>query len=236
MNTIIHRAATRGKADFGWLKANYYFSFANYYEPSRIHFGMLRVVNDDYVDGGMGFSPHPHNDMEIITIPLSGSVAHKDSSGGQGVITAGEVQVMSAGSGVTHSEFNGSKTEPLTLFQIWIFPNAKGLKPRYDQKKFEEAGRKNNFQLLVSNDGRNDSLMINQDAFLSMIELEKGEIKNYKNFNSKNGIYLIVVEGEITIEGEKLNKRDAIGISDTEDFNFETNSNCKLLFIEVPMN
>jgi redox-sensitive bicupin YhaK (pirin superfamily) len=111
MKSVIHRAATRGKADFGWLKANYYFSFANYYDPSRIHFGMLRVVNDDYVDGGMGFSPHPHNDMEIITIPHSGSIAHKDSSGGQGVITAGEVQVMSAGSGVTHSEFNGSKTE-----------------------------------------------------------------------------------------------------------------------------
>jgi redox-sensitive bicupin YhaK (pirin superfamily) len=236
MNTIIHRAPTRGKADFGWLKANYYFSFANYYDPSRIHFGMLRVVNDDYVDGGMGFSPHPHNDMEIITIPHSGSIAHKDSSGGQGVITAGEVQVMSAGSGVTHSEFNGSKTEPLTLFQIWIFPNAKGLKPRYDQKKFDVEKRKNNFQLLVSNDGRNDSLMINQDAFLSMIELEAGEAKTYKNYLSKNGVYLIVVEGEITLSGEKLKRRDAIGITEAEEFHFETISKCKLLFIEVPMN
>lgn len=236
MIKIVHRADTRGKADFGWLKANYYFSFANYYEPSRIHFGMLRVVNDDYVDGGMGFSPHPHNDMEIITIPHSGSIAHKDSSGGQGVITAGEVQVMSAGSGVTHSEFNGSKTEPLTLFQIWIFPNAKGLTPRYDQKKFDVESRKNNFQLLVSNDGRNDSLMINQNAFLSMIELEKGETKNYKNFIAKNGVYLIVVDGEITIEGETLKKRDAIGISEADEFNIETNSACKLLVIEVPMN
>lgn len=236
MNTVIHRSETRGKADFGWLKANYYFSFANYYNPSRIHFGMLRVVNDDYVDGGMGFSPHPHNDMEIITIPHSGSIAHKDSSGGQGVITAGEVQVMSAGSGVTHSEFNGSKTEPLTLFQIWIFPNAKGLKPRYDQKKFDAEKRKNNFQLLVSNDGRNDSLMINQDAFLSMIELEKGETKEYKNFIAKNGVYLIVIEGEILISGETLNKRDAIGITDIDKLTFETKSKCKLLFIEVPMN
>lgn len=236
MKSVIHRAATRGKADFGWLKANYYFSFANYYDPSRIHFGMLRVVNDDYVDGGMGFSPHPHNDMEIITIPHSGSIAHKDSSGGQGVITAGEVQVMSAGSGVTHSEFNGSKTESLTLFQIWIFPNAKGLKPRYDQKKFDLEKRKNNFQLLVSNDGRNDSLMINQDAFLSMIELEKGETKEYLNFIAKNGVYLIVIEGEILISGEPLNKRDAIGISGVNKFTFETKSKCKLLFIEVPMN
>jgi redox-sensitive bicupin YhaK (pirin superfamily) len=236
MNKVIHRAETRGKADFGWLKANYYFSFANYYDPSRIHFGQLRVVNDDHVDGGMGFSPHPHNDMEIITIPQSGSVAHRDSSGGQGVITAGEVQVMSAGSGVTHSEFNGSKTEALKLFQIWIFPHEKGLKPRYDQKKFDEAGRKNNFQLLVSNDGRNESLMIHQDAFLSMIELEKGETKNYKNYLPKNGVFLIVVEGEITIDGEKLKRRDAIGISGVDEFNFETNSTCKLLFIEVPMN
>ncbi len=236
MKSVIHRAEKRGKADFGWLKANYYFSFANYYDPSRIHFGMLRVVNDDYVDGGMGFSPHPHNDMEIITIPHSGSIAHKDSSGGQGVITAGEVQVMSAGSGVTHSEFNGSKTESLTLFQIWIFPNAKGLKPRYDQKKFDVEKRKNNFQLLVSNDGRNDSLMINQDAFLSMIELEKGETKEYLNFIAKNGVYLIVVEGEILISGEALNKRDAIGISGINKFTFETKSKCKLLFIEVPMN
>ena len=236
MKSVIHRAEKRGKADFGWLKANYYFSFANYYDPSRIHFGMLRVVNDDYVDGGMGFSPHPHNDMEIITIPHSGSIAHKDSSGGQGVITAGEVQVMSAGSGVTHSEFNGSKTESLTLFQIWIFPNAKGLKPRYDQKKFDVEKRKNNFQLLVSNDGRNDSLMINQDAFLSMIELEKGETKEYLNFIAKNGVYLIVVEGEILISGEALNKRDAIGISGINKFTFETKSKCKLLFIEVQMN
>jgi redox-sensitive bicupin YhaK (pirin superfamily) len=236
MKSVIHRAATRGKADFGWLKANYYFSFANYYDPSRIHFGMLRVVNDDYVDGGMGFSPHPHNDMEIITIPHSGSIAHKDSSGGQGVITAGEVQVMSAGSGVTHSEFNGSKTESLTLFQIWIFPNAKGLKPRYDQKKFDVEKRKNNFQLLVSNDGRNDSLMINQDAFLSMIELEKGETKEYLNFIAKNGVYLIVIDGEILISGEPLTKRDAIGISGINKFTFEAKSKCKLLFIEVPMN
>lgn len=236
MKTIIHKAETRGKADYGWLKANYYFSFANYYEPSRIHFGLLRVVNDDHVDGGMGFSPHPHNDMEIITIPQSGSVAHKDSSGGQGVITSGEVQVMSAGSGVTHSEYNGSKTEALKLFQIWIFPNAKGLKPRYDQKKFDEAGRKGNFQLLVSNDGRNGSLMINQDAFLSMIDLEKGETKNYKNYLPKNGVYLIVVEGEISLNGEKLKKRDAIGISGTDEFDIETISACKLLLIEVPMN
>lgn len=236
MKKIVHRADSRGKADFGWLKANYYFSFANYYDPSRIHFGMLRVVNDDYVDGGMGFSPHPHNDMEIITIPHSGKIAHKDSTGANGIISAGEVQVMSAGSGVTHSEFNASEKDPLTLFQIWIFPNARGLQPRYDQKKFDESGRKDEFQLLVSNDGRNNSLMIHQDAFLSMIELRSGERRRYSNYMDKNGVYLIVVEGSIQLDGELLVKRDAIGISEAKEFEFESSSDCKLLFIEVPMN
>lgn len=236
MKTIVHRAETRGKADFGWLKANYYFSFANYYDPSRIHFGMLRVVNDDYVEGGMGFSPHPHNDMEIITIPHSGKLAHKDSTGGEGIITAGEVQVMSAGTGVTHSEFNGSKTESLTLFQIWIFPRAKGFVPRYDQKKFDVAERKNNLQLLVSNDSRNGSLMINQDAFLSMIELDEAKEFKYENYFSGNGVYLIVIDGEIKMDKEVLHKRDAIGISETNEFTLKTNKNSKLLFIEIPMN
>jgi len=236
MKKTIHKADSRGRADFGWLKANYYFSFANYYDPSRIHFGMLRVVNDDYVEGGMGFSPHPHNDMEIITIPHTGMLAHKDSTGGQGLITAGEVQVMSAGTGVTHSEFNGSKTEPLTLFQIWIFPRAKGFKPRYDQKKFEAEERKGKLQLLVSNDGRNESLMIHQDAFLSMIELDAGKEFTYNNYHQGNGIYLIVVDGKITIDGNELAKRDAIGISETDSFILKTNSDSKILFIEIPMN
>lgn len=235
MEKIIYKANTRGKANFGWLRANYSFSFANYYNPDRIHFGMLRVLNDDEIDGGMGFSPHPHNDMEIITIPLEGKLAHKDSTGGVGEIKAGEVQVMSAGTGVTHSEYNGSHNELLRLFQIWIFPKQHHVQPRYDQKKFEESGRINKFQLVVSNDGRNDSLMIHQDAFLSLGNFEKGTNISYSNFKNENGVFLMVIDGKINIDAEVLTKRDAIGITNSEKIDINIVEDSQLLIIEVPL-
>lgn len=235
MEKIIYKANTRGTANFGWLRANYSFSFANYYNPERIHFGMLRVLNDDEIDGGMGFSPHPHKDMEIITIPLEGKLAHKDSTGGEGLIEAGEIQVMSAGTGVTHSEYNGSPKDLLKLFQIWIFPNQHHLAPRYDQKKFEESGRQNQFQLVVSNDGRKDSLMINQNAFISLGNFERGKNISYSNFSSGNAMFIMVIDGKIKIDDETLSKRDAIGITEIDSIEIAIEENSQLLIIEVPL-
>lgn len=235
MEKIIYKANTRGTANFGWLRANYSFSFANYYNPERIHFGMLRVLNDDEVDGGMGFSPHPHKDMEIITIPLEGKLAHKDSTGGAGVIEAGEVQVMSAGTGVTHSEYNGSPNELLRLFQIWIFPKEHHVQPRYDQKKFDLEGRNNKFQLVVSNDGRSDSLMIHQDAFLSLGNFTKAQKINYSPYKKENGIFLMIIDGKVKIENEILTKRDAVGITNAEKIEFSFIEDTQLLIIEVPL-
>jgi len=238
MKKIIHKAANRGKANYGWLDANYSFSFANYYDPEKVNFGALRVLNNDTIQGGMGFGTHPHDNMEIITIPLSGALKHKDSMGNKWIaIEAGEVQVMSAGSGLQHSEMNNSPNEEIELFQIWIFPDKNDVEPRYDQLKFDPSERKNKLQILVSSidDDVKNTLKIHQDALISSIDLDENSDFNYTLKSENHGLYVMVVEGEIDIENENLGKKDAIGISDAKSVNIKAKSASELIFIEVPM-
>ncbi|MDP3359411.1 MAG: pirin family protein [Lutibacter sp.] len=238
MKKIIHKAANRGKANYGWLDANYSFSFANYYDPEKVNFGALRVLNNDTIQGGMGFGTHPHDNMEIITIPLSGALKHKDSMGNKWIaIEAGEVQVMSAGSGLQHSEMNNSPNEEIELFQIWIFPDKNDVEPRYDQQKFDASERKNKLQVLVSSiDGDvENSLKIHQDALISRIDLDENSEFSYTIKSANHGLYAMVIEGEIDIENENLGKRDAIGVSDVKNVHIKAKSASELIFIEVPM-
>lgn len=235
MKKTIYKSESRGHADHGWLNAHHSFSFANYYNPERIRFGLLRVLNDDIVQPGMGFGTHPHDNMEIITIPLKGELAHKDSTGNKEVIKPNEVQIMSAGSGLTHSEFNNSQTEIVNLLQIWIFPKEKNIKPRYEQKLFDPEKRKNIFQTVVSPESKNGSLWINQNAYLSLGNIDKGNSVNYKINLKGNGLYIFVIEGEIEIDNERLSKRDAAGLEEIDNVEFKANENSEVLLIEVPM-
>ncbi|MEW6469982.1 MAG: pirin family protein [Bacteroidota bacterium] len=236
MKTIFHPAKERGHADHGWLNAWHSFSFAGWYDPSKVHFGMLRVLNDDTVAPGMGFGMHPHDNMEIVTIPLEGVLEHKDNMGSHGVIRRNEVQVMSAGTGVYHSEFNHSKSEPVKLFQCWVFPREKGVTPRYDQKLFDPAGRKNKFQTLVAPDKGGENLWLHQDTVFSMADMDEGKSLEYKINFKGNGAYIMLVEGEVEIDGRKLGKRDAIGVWETDRFDIKALKNSEVLVIEVPMN
>ena len=233
---MLHKAAQRGSADYGWLKANYYFSFAQYHHPEKVHFGLLRVLNDDTIAGGGGFPTHPHDNMEIVTIPLSGALQHKDSTGGQGIIKAGDVQIMSAGTGVQHSEFNASKDEAVNLFQLWVFPKQKNITPRYDQQTFKESERVNQWQIVVSPNKVGNALWINQDAQFALTKLEAGKSINYKNAFAKNGVYLVVINGLIKIGDIIAAQRDAVGIYDTDNFTITASEDAELLAVEVPMN
>jgi redox-sensitive bicupin YhaK (pirin superfamily) len=235
MKTTIFKASDRGSADYGWLKPNYYFSFSNYYNPQRIHFGVLRVLNDDFIMGGGAFPSHPHDNMEIVTIPLTGAVHHKDNTGGEGIIKAGDVQIMSAGSGILHSESNASATDPLTLFQIWVFPKIKNIQPRYDQRTFEVEDRKNKWQIVVSPIEQDDALWINQDARFALCNVDAGQEISYQNGFEKNGVFLVVINGSIEVDGIVLHKRDAVGISESNAFNIKASEDAELLAIEVPM-
>ena len=235
MKTTIYKASDRGHADHGWLNAHHSFSFANWYDPSKIHFGMLRVLNDDIVAAGEGFGMHPHNDMEIITIILKGELEHRDNMGNGSVIRPGDVQVMSAGTGVMHSEFNPSKSNSVNLFQLWIFPKEKGIKPRYDQKTFDDTVRKNKIQTVASGFNKNGELYIHQDAAISLSKIETGQEVNYPLSKSGNGAYIMVVEGSVEINGEILSLRDAIGVTDTESINIKGKSDSEILIIDVPM-
>jgi quercetin 2,3-dioxygenase len=236
MEKIIHRAEERGYADHDWLKTAHSFSFGDYYNRERMQFGKLRVLNDDIVAPGKRFDMHPHQDMEIITIPLTGALKHTDNMGNESIVTAGEVQVMSAGTGIKHSESNASTSEPVLLFQIWIFSDQTGHKPRYGQKRFDSSGRKEKWQVLVSSDGRFDSLRIHQNAFISIIDTENLEQISYSLNSPGNGVYFMVVEGIAEAEGELLEKRDAAGFwafSEALVINFKQPST--LLAIEIPM-
>jgi len=235
MKTIIHLAKDRFSADHGWLKARHTFSFAGMYDPERIHFGALRVLNDDIVTGGMGFGMHPHDNMEIITIPLQGSLKHKDSMGHEGVIKSGDVQVMSAGTGLMHSEHNAEADAAINLLQIWVFPKVKGVQPRYDQKYFEESDRKNKWQYVVSPDGKEGSLWIHQDAWFAMTNLDPGHSLEYKLNKAHSGIYVFVIEGSITINGLSLDKRDGAGLEGKEKYLISANNDSKVLLMELPM-
>ena len=235
MRKIIHKANTRGFANHGWLKSYHTFSFASYQNPERMNFGMLRVLNDDIVQPKMGFGTHPHKNMEIISIPISGALSHKDSMNNKRSIEVGEVQVMSAGTGLTHSEFNDSKSEEVNFLQLWIIPEKQEVAPYYNQKFFDEKGRENKFQTLVSpkNNQVENSLPINQQAYISMIDLDENNAADYK---PKNGAYFFLIDGFVTIEDEHLEKRDAVGFIDAEQVTVKATEKSKLLVIDVPMN
>lgn len=238
MKKILHPAASRGSADYGWLKANYSFSFANYFDPNRVQFGLLRVLNDDTVAPAMGFGKHPHQNMEIVTIPQSGGVRHKDSMGNEGVVSAGEIQVMSAGSGVEHSEINASAKDPLKLFQIWIFPEAENVQPRYDQKKIADLLSPNQINTVVKprTEASENELWIHQQAYFNIGEFTEDKEVNYTIKKSGHGAYIMVIEGAVTVDGETLKTRDAVGIWETESIPIKVNKGSRLLLIEVPMN
>ena len=234
MKKIIHKAASRGYADHGWLKSFHTFSFASYQNSERMNFGMLRVLNDDVVQPEMGFGTHPHRNMEIISIPISGALSHKDSIGNKRSIEVGEVQVMSAGTGLKHSEFNDSKIDAVNFLQLWIIPEIENITPHYNQKIFEALERKNKFQVLVSPMDKQvgGSLPINQQGYISMIDLDKGFETAY---DLRNGAYFFLIEGEVLIEDENLEKRDAIGIIEKEKVYIKAYKSSKLLIIDVPM-
>ena len=238
MKTIIHKAEDRGFANHGWLQANHSFSFASWYNPEKVHFGALRVLNDDIIAPKMGFGTHPHDNMEIITIPLKGVLKHRDNMGDDWIpVVPGEVQVMSAGTGVQHSEINGSVDEYLSLFQIWIIPEEQSVKPRYDQKTFSEADRKGRLQTLVTSfkDEEENSLKIHQDAKLSRIDLKEGQSFTYDLKSKDHGVYVMNISGGVSILDINLSTRDALGISETSDFEINATEDSELLFIEVPM-
>lgn len=236
MKTILFKASDRGTADYGWLKPNYYFSFAQYHDPAKVHFGLLRVLNDDFIGGGGAFPTHPHDNMEIVTIPFTGALKHKDSTGGEGVIQAGDIQIMSAGTGVQHSEANASATEPVTLFQVWIFPKERNIKPRYDQKTFDVTERANKWQTVVSPIEADNALWINQDARFALTNLGAGKEISYSTSFEGSGVFLVVIKGTVTVDGQVLNKRDALGISEAGSFTVTTSEDAELLAIEIPMN
>ena len=236
MKTIIHKSNSRGHANHGWLDSHHTFSFANYYDPERIHFGALRVLNDDIVEAAKGFGNHPHDNMEIISIPLKGDLAHKDSMGNTSVIKQGDVQVMSAGTGIFHSEFNNNKDKDVNFLQIWVFPNKKDVKPRYDQIPIREVSTKNTFYQILSPDENDQGVWIHQDAWFHLGDLDKDTVATYKLKKNGDGVYAFVIEGEVEINGQKLEKRDGIGLWDTEDLQVKAYTPSHILLMEVPMN
>ena len=235
-NTVLHKADTRGDADHGWLHSRHTFSFADYYDAERVSFGMLRVLNDDTVAAGMGFGTHPHDNMEIISIPLEGDLEHKDSMGNVSVIRHGDIQVMSAGSGITHSEYNRNKDKQVKFLQIWVFPDKKGLTPRYDQRMFAPELFQNQLHTVVSPLHDSDCLLLNQDAYFSIGNYMVGKEITYQIHNPNNGIYLFIIEGKAVCSDVSLGKRDAIGISDKTEISINIEKNSSILLIEVPIN
>ncbi len=235
MEKIFYPANERGHSDLGWLQSDFSFSFGPWYNPEKVHFGMLRVLNDDTVAPAKGFGMHPHDNMEIITVMLSGTLEHRDNMGNIGQIKAGEVQVMSAGTGIMHSEYNPSKTEDAKLFQTWIFPKQRDIEPRYDQRSFTENLKVNELTTVVSGDKDASTLYINQDAAISFGDIEPANNITYTIKTPGNGAYVLQVEGESEIDGIVLNKRDALGVYNTGSFSIEAKSYSRLLIIEVPM-
>ncbi|MFI1743855.1 pirin family protein [Thalassobellus sediminis] len=238
MKTIIHKADTRGYANHGWLKSYHSFSFAGYQNPERMNFGMLRVLNDDLVQPKMGFGTHPHQNMEIISIPLKGALSHQDSMQNKRAIEVGEVQVMSAGTGLTHSEFNDSKTNETNFLQLWIIPEEMGVIPNYEQRKFESVNQKNKLQTVVAPKDKleGDALPISQQAYIYRSDLDAGRSISLESKDVNNGFYAFVIDGEVTVADNKLQERDAIGVSETDSILIEATKNAELIIIEVPMN
>lgn len=236
MKSIHHKAASRGHANHGWLDSYHTFSFAGYHDPERVHFGALRVLNDDTVAGGMGFGTHPHENMEIISIPTSGDLEHFDNMGNKQVIRQGDVQVMSAGTGIQHGEKNKNADMPVKFFQIWVFPNKKNVTPRYDQKSFADADKHNKLLTVVSPIGTNDGgVQIYQDAWFSLGQLDSGFATSYELKKKENCVYAFVIEGDVTINGEKLNRRDGLAITEAAVLDIKADSNAELLLMEIPV-
>ncbi len=234
-NKVLHKASSRGVADHGWLKSHHTFSFANYYNPERMHFGVLRVLNDDFVAPGMGFGTHPHDNMEIISIPLEGDLEHKDSMGNITVIRNGDIQVMSAGTGIQHSEYNKNSDHPVKFLQIWLYPNKRNVQPRYDQLTLKREARKNKFQQVLSPNKDEEGVWIYQDAWFHLAEFDTNTKLPYKLKKPGNGIYIFVLSGEITIENIDLSARDGLGIWDSTELLFHSKSKSEVLVMEVPM-
>ena len=236
-NSVFHKSTSRGHANHGWLNAHHSFSFANHYDPQRMHFGVLRVLNDDIVAPSMGFGTHPHDNMEIITIPLRGALRHKDNMGNQEVIHESEVQVMSAGTGITHSEFNANADQEVNLLQIWLYPKQRNIKPRYAQQSFKSEDRINELQTVVTPLGQEEgtAVGINQDAWFSLGTLKAGIEKEYKVRLKTNGVYVFVIDGTVSINGQPLSKRDALGIWDIEKLDIKAESDAEILVMDVPM-
>jgi len=234
-NSILHRAETRGDADHGWLHSRHTFSFADYYNPDRVNFGMLRVLNDDIVEAGRGFGTHPHNNMEIISIPLEGDLEHKDNMGNISVIKHGDVQVMSAGTGITHSEYNKNKDIPVKFLQIWVFPFLKNEKPRYDQITLNIADRHNKLQQILSPNPDDDGVWIYQNAWFHMGQFDKGFHADYHIKLNGNGVYAFILSGNVVINNQELKARDGYGLWDIEKFTIKANTDSEFLLMEIPM-
>ena len=235
-NTILHKASTRGHANHGWLDSYHTFSFGNYYNPERMAFGVLRVLNDDSVKGGMGFGTHPHDNMEIISIPLEGDLQHKDSIGNTAVIKQGDIQAMSAGTGIYHSEQNKNKDETVKFLQIWIFPNKKNVTPRYDQVTLNVTDRHNKLQQVLSPNADDAGVWIYQDAWFHMGNLDKGVTVKYELKKEGNGVYVFILKGDATINGQQLNTRDGLGLQDINELDIVADNDAEILLMEVPMN
>lgn len=234
-NTVLHKAETRGHANHGWLNSYHTFSFANYYNPDRVHFGALRVLNDDTVAAGMGFGTHPHDNMEIISIPLEGDLEHKDSMGNTTVIRNGDIQVMSAGTGVHHSEYNKNRDHLVKFLQIWVYPNQRNVQPRYDQITLNAADRKNTLQQIISPNADDAGVWIHQDAWFHLADFDGGKTAEYQIHKAGNGVYAFVLKGDLSINGQALSTRDGMGIWDVDSFSIEASSDAEFLLMEVPM-
>jgi len=236
MKTVLHKATTRGHASHGWLDSWHTFSFAGYHNAERVHFGALRVLNDDTVAPGMGFGKHPHDNMEIISIPLSGDLEHADSMGTKQIIRQGDVQIMSAGTGIAHSEKNASSNVPVKFLQIWVFPNQRNVTPRYDQKTFSAADKQNKLATIVSPVGAGEGVEIHQDAWFSLGNLDKDTTVGYNVKKEGNGVYVFVLEGDVFVNDILLNRRDGLGVSDVASLQLKSDTNTQVLLMEIPMN
>lgn len=234
-NTVLHKAETRGDANHGWLHSRHTFSFANYHNAERMHFGALRVLNDDTVAAGMGFGTHPHDNMEIISIPLEGDLEHKDSMGNVSVIKHGDIQVMSAGTGIFHSEYNKNKDRDVKFLQIWVFPNQKSVTPRYDQIALNIADRHNKLQQILSPNANDAGVWIYQNAWFHLGKFEKGFSADYSLKAKGNGVYAFILSGDVTINDQPLNSRDGFGVWDVDTLSIQADTNAEFLLMEVPM-
>ena len=235
MKTIYHAADSRGDADHGWLKSKHTFSFANYHNPEHMGFGALRVINDDFVIAGQGFGKHSHRDMEIISIPLSGKLGHGDNIGNNGIIETGEIQVMSAGTGITHSEMNGDDNEAVKFLQIWVIPNKMNVEPRYQQVRMDDILKPNEFNQVLSPNSDDAGVWIHQDAWFSMGDFDNGVTQSYELKNPNNGVYIFVISGKVVVNGNTLDTRDGLGVWDTKSFTMDVIEDAKVLLMEVPM-